>query len=108
MKYEECNLGFSTADAEEVKLSYSRGDLLLEFRDWQEQAVAVRFEETIRFSWTDELSDDLCTDVCYQVHDSPWTVTDPREHGDSVFCHYKLCFNQCGTLDVVCRQVIRE
>ena len=102
MTYEPCNLGFSTADGEDVRLSFSRGDLRLEFRDWQEKAIAVRFEEAIRFSWTDDLDDAIGTDICYLVHDSPWTVTEPKEYGDTVFCHYKLCFNQCGTLDVVC------
>jgi hypothetical protein len=102
VRYEECNLGFSTADAGDVKLSYSRGDLLLEFLDWRENLIKVRFTDVIRFNWTHGLDDAVRQDTCYRVLDSPWTLTDLAAEGNSVFCHYKLCFNACGTLDVAC------
>ena len=110
MMFEECDLGFPTADAENVRLSYASGDLTMQFTDWQEQTRSVRFEEVLGFAWQDELDNsEIRDDVCYRIAASPWLARLLELTGEpnpNEFSHYKLCFNACGVLDVVCRKVV--
>ncbi|MEZ6188834.1 MAG: hypothetical protein R3F62_28000 [Planctomycetota bacterium] len=103
--------GFSTADAEQVRLQF-QGDLTLDFQDWREVPVRVVFREAIGFRWADEQEwvDGVRNDVTYRVQGSPWLATLARLCGEDAgaFQHLRLCFNACGVLDVVCRSFEAE
>ena len=78
----------------------------MKFTDWQEQPRSHRFAATIAFRWDDELdTSEIRDDACYIVEPSSWLqrqadlANEPAER----FVHYKLCFNACGVLDVICR-----
>ena len=111
MKFHEANIGMHTADAEDISIQYNEGDLLLRYVDWQEQPKAFTFVEALAFRWQ-EFDDeargqDIRDDMAYRVTDSPWLTrqcelqAEPAEQ----FTHYKLCFNACGVLDVICKSV---
>lgn len=96
-----------TADAEQVSITYRQGDLILEYIDWQEHACRVAFADTLAFRWQEY--DDAVTprdDSTYQLIHSAWLkaqtvgLTDPEQ-----YAHYKLCFNACGVLDLLCRKI---
>ncbi|XAL99352.1 hypothetical protein OT109_17450 [Phycisphaeraceae bacterium D3-23] len=108
MKHLQVDLGFSTADAERVQLSFDGSDVQLTFVDWQEVPRDHSFLEVLGFSWSEELDDSsIRDDVVYEVVDSPWlasqlelnAIDDPYS-----YVHYKLCFNACGVLDVLCKR----
>src|SRR5262245_19326761 len=105
MIYRSVNLGFSTADAEDVTLAFDRTELHLIFRDWREETVEHTFKDVLAFKWDGELSiDTIRDDTCYEVIDSSWLEEQARLQGENQtrFTHYKLCFNACGVLDVLC------
>jgi hypothetical protein len=96
--------GFSTADADRPDIAYTRGDLLVKFKDWREQLVALRFPDAVAFRWQDEaaLPVGVRDDCSYEVIDSAWiaelrgfNVLPRQPH------HYMLCFNAAGVLHVV-------
>jgi hypothetical protein len=97
-------VGFSTADAEQPSIEFKGGDLIVQFKDWCERPVSIRFPETIAFTWQDEarLPADIRDDSAYEVINSPW-VAELLELGATLVDrhHYKLCFNAAGVLDVV-------
>lgn len=102
----ETHFGFSTADVEEIEVRFSNGDLLLSFRDWQEQQQAITFRDCLAFRWQESDEGDLRDDVCYEVRDSPWLARQAELQGvpRDNYGHYKLCFNGHGALDVLaCR-----
>lgn len=108
MKYQEVHLGFSTADADDLRLSFANGDIQLSFRDWRETPVDATFDEVLAFHWEDA-SDDftLRDDTCYEVPNSSW-LSQIREAARlpnfQAYAHYLLCFNALGRLDVICRR----
>jgi hypothetical protein len=106
MEFVETQFGFSTADAEDVEVRFSKGDLLLSFRDWQEQPQAITFRDCLAFHWEEPDDGELQNDVCYEVRDSPWLArqAELQAVGADGYMHYKLCFNQCGMLDVIARR----
>ena len=61
--------GFSTADAEHPTLEYRDGDLMLQFVDWQEKRITVRFPFAVAFRWQDDgaLAPDIRDDMIYEV-----------------------------------------
>ena len=96
--------GFSTADADRPDITYANGDLLVKFKDWREQPVALRFPDAVAFRWQDEaeLPASVRDDTPYEVIDSTWVAElrsfnalPPEPH------HFMLCFNAAGVLDVV-------
>lgn len=107
MTFEEIDIGVPTADAKDVALQFSRGELVLSFVDWREQPRRVTFAEVLAFRWQ-ELDDDTPRDdVAYEVTDSDWLTrqTELQAVEPEGYIHYKLCFNACGCLDVLCRGV---
>lgn len=110
MQYLQVDLGFSTADAENIRLYYGSKCLLLEFLDWQELEVAIRFEEVLAFRWEDPK--ELLTirdDTTYEVHGSEWLIElSHNADVDAEYAHYKLCFNELGALDVLSRRLRTE
>ncbi|MEM1109489.1 MAG: hypothetical protein AAGH99_12455 [Planctomycetota bacterium] len=106
MQYKITDLDISTADAENVQLEYQGGDLSLKFTDWQEHTCKLRFIEVLAFRWEDEFdTPGIRDDSCYLVEGSPWLARQAELAGEDAnhYVHYKLCFNTCGVLDVVCK-----
>jgi hypothetical protein len=103
--------GFSTADADRPDIAYARGDLLVKFKDWREQLVALRFPDAVAFRWQNEaaLPAGVRDDSSYEVTDSAWIAelrsfnALPQEPH-----HYMLCFNAAGVLAVVSGPIAAE
>jgi hypothetical protein len=96
--------GFSTADADRPDITFAQGELLVKFKDWREQPVALRFPDAVAFRWQNEaaLPASVRDDTPYEVIDSTWiaelrsfNALPPEPH------HYLLCFNAAGVLNVV-------
>jgi hypothetical protein len=107
MTFAEIDLGVSTADAEDVAVQFSRGELVLTFVDWKEQRRRLAFADVLAFRWQ-ELDDETPRDdVAYEVRDSSWLARQAKLQAvePESYVHYKLCFNACGSLDVLCRGV---
>lgn len=104
--YTDINLGFSTADAEDVKLRYEGGNLVLSFRDWREEVKEVRFLDTLGFRWQEFDEKNLRDDTSYEVLNSLWLEKQAKIQVANAeeYAHYKLCFNTCGVLDVLARK----
>ncbi len=100
------DLGFSTADAEDVRLDFDGADLQLRFVDWRERPVIHRFHDVLAYRWGLDIDPDLRDDQVYEIVDSPWLereaelAEEPRES----YLHLKLAFNAQGVLDVLARR----
>ena len=105
MKHAECNLGVSTADAENVHITFSDDCLSLGFCDWQDHPRTVVFCDVLAFRWQEFDEDGIRDDATYEVIDSPWLAQQAKLHAVKVqdYVHYRLCFNACGMLDVLAR-----
>ncbi len=91
-----------------MELDYSKGKLRLTFIDWREERIQHSFEEVFGFKWEDAQNlSSIRDDSCYEIIGSEWlkvhielnAITD---YG--AYSHYKLCFNACGVLDVLCNK----
>ncbi len=101
------NLGFSTADAENIETFFFNGSTVwLKFFDWREQVWRVEFSEVVAFSWNQEEVEHkaLRDDCVYEIINSQWL----RKHKEigtvgsiDNYKHYKLGFNAYGILDVI-------
>lgn len=109
MQYVQCPLGFSTADAEQVRLRFDQSDLILSFRDWQEIEREFTFKEVLAFRWQEFDESNIRDDTTYEVLDSPWLTRQAKLQvvAPAEFAHYAICFNACGVLDVLCRRISR-
>ena len=103
--------GFSTADADRPEIAYTQGDLLVQFKDWRGQLVALRFPDAVAFHWQygTALPAGVRDDSSYEVTDSDWMAElrslkalPPEPH------HYMLCFNAVGVLVVVSGRLATE
>jgi hypothetical protein len=103
MQFVAKNLGVTTADGEDVRLQYDGDKLLLTFVDWQDHLCEMVFREVLAFRWQESAEEEIRYDTTYEVLASPWLEEQARVHGVNAngFAHYKLCFNACGTLDIV-------
>lgn len=107
MRYQNCDLGVSTADADKVAIHFDCGDLRLSFNDWQDQCRTVVFRDVLAFRWQ-ELDDPVPRDdATFEAIESTWLDHQARLQSVSPeqFRHYVLCFNGCGALDVLASQV---
>lgn len=107
--YKPIDLGFSTADADEVSLHFESGTLLLAFRDWREQQIKCAFNEVLAFKWDSELDmAGIRADIYYEVSNSLWLQAQAEAQGVNVgdYTHYKLCFNAQGAQDVLCAKQV--
>ncbi len=102
----QVDIGVHTADAEDVAVQFSSGDLVLTCVDWQEQPRRTVFVDVLAFRWQEFDEEGIRDDVVYEVHDSDWLARQAKLQAVEVeaYVHYKLCFNACGTLDVLCRR----
>ncbi len=104
MKYMAVNLGFSTADAESVRIEFDGSDLALSFVDWQERRIRHTFRDVLAHRWGQDLdAEGISDDQVYEVQDSPWLGQEAHLGAvdQAAYVHYKLCFNACGVLDVL-------
>lgn len=108
MQYLSKDFGFSTADGEKVTLQFDGGDLTLAFTDWQEHLVRVVFRDVLAFRWGQEAKSNVPRDdTTYEVTESPELSRElllDGIRGENTYAHYKLRFNACGVLDVLCRR----
>jgi hypothetical protein len=104
---------FSTADAEYPNFSLRNGLLVLDFVDWREWPVRVRFSNTVGVKWQelDSEGPEDRDDSTYEIVGSSWL----KEYLSKEACtpgdalrHYRLCFNACGVLDVLAESMDRE
>lgn len=100
----QVDIGVHTADAEEVAIQFSGGDLVLTFIDWMEQPRRAVFKDVLGFRWQEFDEEGIRDDVVYEMKDSDWLAHQCRLQGvaSDGYVHYKLCFNACGSLDVLC------
>ncbi|MFC3153474.1 hypothetical protein ACFOEK_20705 [Litoribrevibacter euphylliae] len=107
------DLGFSVADAEGIKFKFDGVDLVLEFTDWREQHISIKFENTLGFKFQNaeyELSETERFDSCHIVHDSDWVKEHIRQGeawNDESWYHYKLNFNTAGIVEVLCSRLAK-
>ena len=96
-----------TADAEEVAVQLSSRGLVLPFIDCQERPRRAVFTNVLAFRWQEFDEKDIRDDVVYEVRDSGWLAQQAKLQAVDVegYVHHKLCFNACGTLDLLCRCV---
>ena len=103
---------FVVADAEYPSLSLADDILLVDFTDWREQRVRVRFENCAGVKWQEiELSGPQARDdTVYEILHSNWLTgyfdQGARTKADELR-HFRLCFNACGTLDVLAAKMTR-
>lgn len=106
-RYIEKFIGVQTADAEQVELRFLSGQLELRYVDWREQPQEMVFHEVLAFKWLEQDSVSVPRDdTTYEVLGSA-LLSEHVVIGAThiTYAHYKLCFNACGTLDVVCQAV---
>lgn len=102
------DVSFSTADAELPRISFDgSGDLYVEFEDWQEKTVHLKFREILGFEWDEcDLHAGGRDDVTYEIINSKWLhVFSEHNIATEDFHHYKLCFNASGNLDVLFKRL---
>jgi hypothetical protein len=104
------DIGVDTADAEAVELEYRRGGLSLRYIDMAERPRERFFTNVLAFRWDDNEHPDMPRDdVCYEVLGSAWLAAQPEAGPQGrAYSHYRLCFNACGTLDVLCASLAGE
>ena len=106
-QFQQINLGVTTADAENVELLFTGGSLSVRYVDWQEKPREAIFKETIAFSWQEQDSTGMPrNDVTYEVSNSEWFARQVSDQPNAARFHqYRLCFNACGVLDVICAEI---
>jgi hypothetical protein len=110
LRFEPIQPRVHTADGEEVQLQLRDDALDVQFVDWREQVVRLRFHVVLAHAWDPlGLREAPRDDQAYEVIDSPWVARliaasqhlaralEPAE-----LKHFKLCFNAPGyALDVI-------
>ncbi|XLZ71020.1 hypothetical protein ABT364_03380 [Massilia sp. SR12] len=106
-KFRQMYVGVEPADAENIELSYVRGNLMLRYVDWREAHRSAEFIDVLAFRWQEY--DDLNTprdDSTYCIENSAWLEEQtPLSQFRDTYAHYKICFNACGVLDVLCQKL---
>jgi hypothetical protein len=98
--------GFSTADAGYPSFGLRDGVLVLEFIDWRERPISVRFSNTAGLKWQelDSGGPEDRDDSVYEIDGSSWLsdylAAGARTLGDALH-HYRLCFKGSGVLNVL-------
>ena len=106
-RFAEQYIGVHSADAEQVELQYANGSLHLRYVDWQEQQRAAVFKEVLAFRWQEQDESAVPRDdTTYEVLNSMWLASHSvLRHQAIRYAHYKLCFNACSVLDVLCQAI---
>ena len=104
---------FSTADAEYPEFFLRDGVLVLEFTDWRERAVRVRFANAVGVKWQelDSSGPEERDDSVYEIVGSAWLAAHlaagVRDAGEELR-HFRLCFNPTGVLDVLASSMEKD
>lgn len=104
---------FSTADAEYPDFSLRDGVLELEFTDWREEPVRVRFTNAVGVKWQelDSAGPEDEDDGVFEIAGSAWLaayLAAGVRGADEGLRHFRLCFNPIGVLDVLASAMERE
>ncbi|WP_065188519.1 hypothetical protein [Shewanella woodyi] len=105
-RFELIDTKFSTADAEYPEITQIDGDVILKFKDWQEQDIEVFFADSIAFKWqmAEVLTPEERFDSCYEVVNSQWLqlhVDHEIISNTEGYKHYKFNFNELGVFEVL-------
>lgn len=79
---------------------------MLEFTDWRERKMRVRFTNAAGIRWQelDSTGPEDRDDAVFEIVESTW-LADYLRHGARAAAdelrHYRLCFNASGVLDVL-------
>ena len=97
---------FSTADAEYPEIIQVGADMIIKYKDWQEQTIEVFFSDPVAYKWQMAivLFDNERDDECYEILDSHWLVSHIEEGVISAtagYHHYKFNFNECGQFEIL-------
>ena len=97
---------FSVSDAEYPQFALRDGRLVLEFVDWQERSVRVRFPNAAGVKWQelDSRGPEDRDDSVYEIVDSSWLAEYLANDATTLaegLRHFRLCFNAWGVLDVL-------
>ena len=102
--YQIADVSFSTADADLPSIAFDVSNTLyLEFMDWREKIVRLKFKEVLGFKWDEgDIHQGEKDDVTYEIVNSQW-LRRLKEHNvaGEDHRHYKLCFNASGNFDVL-------
>ena len=98
--------GFSVADATYPAFSLRDGEVVLEFADWRERPVQVRFTNAAGIRWQEleSAGPEDRDDAVFEILESAWLADYFRKAARSAaddLRHYRLCFNASGVLDVL-------
>ena len=108
--FKTAEVSFSTADADSPRISLDgSGDLSVEFEDWREKTVRLKFREVLGFKWDEcDVHQGGRSDVTYEIINSKWLrVFNEHEHNLATedYHHYKFGFNASGNLDVLFKKL---
>lgn len=98
--------GFSTADAEFPNVNMNEGDLILRFKDWQENQREVFFSDILAFKWQmiETFIDGEEYDRSHIITGSLWLAEHVKQGevgSHEGYKHYKFNFNGNGQLEVI-------
>lgn len=106
--YQIADVGFSTADADFPNIAFDEtGALSLEFRDWREKTVRLKFRGVLGFKWDEyDRHQGERDDVTYEIINSSWLrCLKEQKMAEEEHRHYKLCFNASGNLEVLFKEL---
>lgn len=100
------NTTFTTADAENPKFEYDDRILILEFTNWFEKKIKVKFYEVVAVKWqeADSKGPEDRNDRSYEILNSNWLnehLAQKMMEAEENHKHFKLCFNACGVFEVI-------
>ena len=87
---------------------YQDQALKVSYVDWQEEPKTVVLGEVFSFKWQErDLDSAPRDDTTFQVLESTWLREQTNGMpGAESLVHYKVLFNACGVLDVICSEVL--
>src|SRR5262245_37424374 len=93
--------GFSVADAAYPAFCLRNGEVLLEFTDWRERKVRVRFTNAAGLKWQelDSAGPENRADAAFEIVGSAWfadCLTKGARTPADQLRHYRRCFNASG------------
>ncbi len=112
---------FSTADAEDLQVNFSAGQLTVSFTDWQEKNIVLKFNNVLAYRTGPFFGNAPSQDTAYEVTNSTWVSENEQAFKDlalnefsvpaadfaNKFRHYKLCFNDLEiAVDVIAEPYI--
>ena len=105
---------FSTADAEYPEIHQEDGDVILRYKDWQENIIEVFFAEAMAFKW--QMAEVFYEgedrdDSCYLIENSEWLKSHMQQSmaaETEEYNHYKFNFNGCGQFEILATSFTKQ